>query len=198
MHICLLAVLHQIQCLPGWDAVSTAKGCISYHLNSHFSCMPRRSCMAWRTARHLCYVHGSKCPLFSPIRMIRLSLDVLRKNKPLALLSVVLPYGKCKPQETVLALNHFRQSLATDIFKALLKIGFHSPVSFSIQFSFCNAPHPHYFSLNWNASHHCFLSTPLARLVIYCTSAFCKPQPTTKKDWALHVLLSTRAENKTN
>lgn len=116
MHICLLAVLHQIQWLPGWDAVSTAKGCISYHLNSHFSCMPRRSCMAWRTARHLCYVHGSKCPLFSPIRMIRLSLDVLRKNKPLALLSVVLPYGKCKPQETVLALNHFRQSLATDRF----------------------------------------------------------------------------------
>lgn len=116
MHICLLALLHQIQCLPGQNAVSTAKGCISHHLNSHFSCMLRRSCMAWRTARHLCYVRGSKCPLFSPIKMIRLSLGVLRKNKPLALLSGVLSYGKRKPQETVLVLNHFRQSLAMDTF----------------------------------------------------------------------------------
>ena len=69
----------------------------------------------------------------------------------------------------------------SQIFKALLKVGFHSPVSFSIQFSFSTAPHPRYFSLNWNASHHCFLSMPLARLVIYCTSAFCKPQPATRR-----------------
>lgn len=69
----------------------------------------------------------------------------------------------------------------SQIFKALLKIGFHSPVSFSIQFSFCTAPHPHYFSFSWNASHHCFLSTPLTRSVIYCTSAFCKPLPATKR-----------------
>lgn len=41
------------------------------------------------------------------------ALDVLRKNKPLALISDVFPYGKCKPQEIVMALNHFRQGLAT-------------------------------------------------------------------------------------
>lgn len=91
---------------------STTKGCISHHLSSHFPCMPRRSRLAWRIARHLCCVQGNKCPLFSPIRMIRLSLDVLRKNRPLALLSDVLPYGKCKPQEIVMALHHFRQGLA--------------------------------------------------------------------------------------
>lgn len=87
--------------------------CISHHLSSPFPCMPKRSCVAWRIARHLCYVQSSKCPLFSPITTIRLSLCVLRKNEPLALLSDVLPYGKCKPQEVVKALNHFREGLAT-------------------------------------------------------------------------------------
>lgn len=86
--------------------------CISHHLSS-FPYMPRRSRIAWRIARHLCYVQGSKCPLFSPLRMIRLSLNVLRKYKPLGLLSDVLPHGKFKPQEIVMALNHCRQGLAT-------------------------------------------------------------------------------------
>lgn len=91
---------------------STTKGCICPHLSSHFPSMPRRSHLAWRIARYLCCVQGNKCPLFSPIRIIRFSLDVLRKSRTLALLSDVLPYGKCKPQEIVMVLHHFRQGLA--------------------------------------------------------------------------------------
>lgn len=77
----------------------------------------------------------------------------------------------------------------SQIFKALLKIGFHSPISFSIQFSFSTAPHPHYFSLNWNASHHCFNIPRQACHLLY----ICILQATAsnQKDWAPYVLLST-------
>lgn len=154
---------------------STAKRCISHCLSSHFPCMPRRSRMAWKIARHLCYMQGSKCPL---IGMIRLSLDVFRKNKPFALLIRCCPLWKTQAPGNSYGSKSFQTGPGhSQIFKALLKIRFHSSVSLSIQLSFSTAPHPRYFSLDWSASQHCFRSTPLTRLVIYYTSAFRKPQP---------------------
>lgn len=172
---------------------SAAKGCISPHRSSCFPCVPRRSRMAWRTARSLGCVQRSKRPLFPPIRMIRLPLDVLRKNKPLALLSDVLPYGKFKLQQEVMVLNHCRQGLATAIFsESSVKNRFSLPNFTFFQFSFSTAPHPHYFSLN---SQHCFLSTPLTRLGFYCTSAFFTPQPATKRTEPFTFCLALEEKN---
>lgn len=66
----------------------------------------------------------------------------------------------------------------SQIFKALLKIDFQSPISFSIQFSLSAVPRPRYFLLKLKRFPPLL---PSNRLVIYCTSAFCKPRPATKR-----------------
>lgn len=107
-NVCLGEMLLLLYCRG--THLSPSELSFSLHAQKISPSMENMCCLLeWR---HLCCVQGNKCPLFSPIRMIRLSLDVLRKNKPLALLSDVLPYGKCKPQEIVMALHHFRQGLA--------------------------------------------------------------------------------------
>lgn len=154
--------------------------------------MPRRSRLAWRIARHLCCVQGNKCPLFSPIRMIRLSLDVLRKNRPLALLSDVLPYGKCKPQEIAMALHHFRQGLAPARFSKPVKNRFSLPnfIFYPIFSQCCTTPMLFLLKLK------CFppllpFSTPrqACHLLYIC---ILQATASNQKDQAFHVLLSTR------
>lgn len=143
--------------------------------------MHRRSHMAWKTARHLCHIQGIASVLFSPTGTIRLSLDIFRNNKPFALLSNVLPYGKHKPQEIVMALNNLRQSLATTRFQSADTNMFSLPsfIFYPIFFLYCTTPTLFILKLK------CFppllhFNTP-HKAVIYCTSAFCKSLPATKK-----------------
>lgn len=137
----------------------------------------------------------SKCPLFSPTRMIRLSLDMFRNKKPFPPLSNVLPYGKCKPQEIVMALNHFRQSLATTRFQSPVTNRFSLPsfVFYPIFFLYCTTPTLFLLKLK------CFppllhFNTPhkACHLLYIC---ILQATASNQKDRALHVLLSTRREN---